>query len=185
MNNGSPKGVGVEVGDINVLKDTDIGVLRSKRSKDRSTYKKTTKPDGTIVEETKIRRSNNNGGLVSLDTQGVGIGNKSGKTAEVYVSENSTEDAVGFVDSIWGSRQAAGKIQDRRMMEAQAKAGVKPTQSAPAQSAPTQAMPDMTALANFKQQRQGQLSEDHMVRELAAQQQMGLPAPDQSMGRAM
>jgi hypothetical protein len=46
-------------------------------------------------------------------------------------------------------------------------------------------MPDMTALANFKQQRQGQLSEDHMVRELAAQQQMGLPAPDQSMGRAM
>ena len=28
MNNGSPKGIGVEVGDINVLKDTDIGVCR-------------------------------------------------------------------------------------------------------------------------------------------------------------
>ena len=117
MNNGSPKGIGVEVGDINVLKDTDIGVLRSKKFKDNSTYKKTTKPDGTVVEETKIRRSDKNGGLVSLDTQGVGIGNKSGKTAEVFVSENSTEDAVGFVDSIWGSRQAAGKIQDKRMEE--------------------------------------------------------------------
>lgn len=175
MNNGSPKGIGVEVGDINVLKDTDIGVLRSKKFKDNSTYKKTTKPDGTVVEETKIRRSDKNGGLVSLDTQGVGIGNKSGKTAEVFVSENSTEDAVGFVDSIWGSRQAAGKIQDRRMMEAQAKAGVKPTQ-------PTS---NADALANFKNQRQAQLSEDHMVRELAAQQQMGLPAPDQSMGRAI
>ena len=185
MNNGSPKGIGVEVGDINVLKDTDIGVLRNKKFKDNSTYKKTTKPDGTVVEETKIRRSDKNGGLVSLDTQGVGIGNKSGKTAEVFVSENSTEDAVGFVDSIWGSRQAAGKIQDRRMMEAQAKAGVKPTQSAPTQSAPTQGMPNVDALANFKNQRQAQLSEDHMVRELAAQQQMGLPAPDQSMGRAM
>ena len=183
MNTGSPKGIGVEVGDINVLKDTDIGVLRSKKFKDNSTYKKTTKPDGTVVEETKIRRSDKNGGLVSLDTQGVGIGNKSGKTAEVFVSENSTEDAVGFVDSIWGSRQAAGKIQDRRMMEAQAKAGVKPTQ--PTQSAPTQGMPNVDALANFKNQRQAQLSEDHMVRELAAQQQMGLPAPDQSMGRAM
>lgn len=97
------------------------------------------------------------------------------RTIDKRVSENSTEDTVGFVDSIWGSRQAAGKIQDRRMMEAQAKEGVKPTQ-------PTS---NADALANFKNQRQAQLSEDHMVRELAARQKMGLPTPDQSMGRTM
>lgn len=175
MNNGSPKGIGVEVGDIDVLKDTDIGVLRRKNQYDKSTYTKTTKPDGTVVEKVKMNQKNTNTGVVDLQTQGVSIGNKSGKTAEVFISEKSTEDTVGFVDSIWGSRQAAGKIQDRRMMEAQAKAGVKPTQQTS----------NADALTNFKKQRQAQLSEDHMVRELAAQQKMGLPTPDQSMGRAM
>ena len=33
MNNGSPQGIGVGVGDIDVLKDTDIGVLRRKTNK--------------------------------------------------------------------------------------------------------------------------------------------------------
>ncbi len=180
MNNGSPQGIGVGVGDIDVLKDTDIGVLRRKTNKDKSKYTRTTQPDGTVVEEIKMNQKNTSTGVVDLQTQGVNLGKRA---VDIGVSEKSTEDAVGFVDSIWGSRQAAGKIQDRRMMEAQAKAGVKPTQ--PTQSAPTQGMPNVDALANFKNQRQAQLSEDHMVRELAAQQQMGLPAPDQSMGRAM
>lgn len=157
-NNGSPQGIGVGVGDINVLKDTDIGVLRRKNAYDKSKYKKTTKPDGTVVEEVKMNQKNANTGVVDLQTQGVNIGKRA---VDVGVSERSTEDAVGFVDSIWGSRQAAGKIQERRLEE--------------------------TKLQNFKQQREGQLKEDHQVRELAAQQQM-VPtnmAPTDVVGRAM
>ena len=171
-NNGSPQGIGVGVGDINVLKDTDLGVLRTKNNYDKSTYTKTTKADGTVVEKVKMNKKGTNTGVLDFQTQGVGIGNKSGKTAEVFVSENSTEDAVGFVDSIWGSRQAAGQIQQRRMMEAQNKAG------SPRQT-------EQEKLLQFKNARQAQLSEDHMVRELAAQQQMNLPGIDQTVGRAI
>ncbi|MBR6821233.1 MAG: hypothetical protein IKM55_03325, partial [Bacilli bacterium] len=74
MNNGVPQGIGVGVGNIDVLKGTDIGVLRDKGSYDKSTYKKTTKPDGTVVEEVKMNQRNKNVGVVDLETQGVNIG---------------------------------------------------------------------------------------------------------------
>ena len=82
-------------------------------------------------------------GIIDLQTQGVNLGNRA---ADVGISEHSTEDTVGFVDSIWGSRQAAGKIQDKRLEEAK--------------------------LENFKKQRELQMQEDSKVRALAAEQQM-------------
>ena len=143
MNNGSPRGIDVGVGNIDVLKGTDIGVLRNKKGYDKSTYTKETKPDGTVVETVKMNQKNTSKGLVDLQTQGVNLGNRA---VDVGVSERSTEDAVGFVDSIWGSRQAAGKIQDKRLEEAK--------------------------LENFKAQRDLQMQEDSKVRALANQQQL-------------
>lgn len=143
MNNGAPQGIGVGVGNIDVLKGTDIGVLRDKGSYDKSTYKRTTKPDGTVVEEVKMNQRNKNVGVVDLETQGVNIGDRA---VDVGVSEKSTEDAVGFVDSIWGSRQAAGMIQQRRAEEAK--------------------------VENFKAQRDLQLQEDSMKRRLLQEQML-------------
>lgn len=143
MNNGVPQGIGVGVGNIDVLKGTDIGVLRDKGSYDKSTYKKTTKPDGTVVEEVKMNQRNKNVGVVDLETQGVNIGDRA---VDVGISEKATEDAVGFVDSIWGTRQAAGMIQNRRMEEAK--------------------------LDNFKAQRELQLQEDSVQRRLLQEQML-------------
>lgn len=143
MNNGVPQGIGVGVGNIDVLKGTDIGVLRDKGSYDKSTYKKTTKPDGTVVEEVKMNQRNKNVGVVDLETQGVNIGDRA---VDVGISEKSTEDAVGFVDSIWGSRQAAGMIQNRRAEEVK--------------------------LEQFKAQRELQLQEDSMQRRLLQEQML-------------
>lgn len=143
MNNGVPQGIGVGVGNIDVLKGTDIGVLRDKGSYDKSTYKKTTKPDGTVVEEVKMNQRNKNVGVVDLETQGVNIGDRA---VDVGVSEKSTEDAVGFVDSIWGSRQAAGMIQNRRAEEVK--------------------------LEQFKAQREMQLQEDSVQRKLLQEQML-------------
>ena len=143
MNNGVPQGIGVGVGNIDVLKGTDIGVLRDKGSYDKSTYKKTTKPDGTVVEEVKMNQRNKNVGVVDLETQGVNIGDWA---VDVGISEKSTEDAVGFVDSIWGSRQAAGMIQNRRAEEVK--------------------------LEQFKAQRELQLQEDSVQRRLLQEQML-------------
>lgn len=144
MNNGSPQGIGASVGNIDVLNATDIGVLRSKSNKDKSRYTRTTKPDGTVVEEIKMNQKNRSTGLVDLQTNGVNIGDKA---VDVGVSEKSTEDAVGFVDSIWGTRQAAGKIQDKRMEEVK--------------------------LEQFRAQRDIQLQQDANKRKLAANQLNG------------
>ena len=154
MNNGSPRGIDVGVGNIDVLKGTDIGVLRNKKGYDKSTYTKETKPDGTVIEKVKMNQKNTSKGLVDLQTQGVNLGNRA---VDVGVSERSTEDAVGFVDSIWGSRQAAGKIQDKRLEEAK--------------------------LENFKAQRDLQMQEDSKVRALANQQQ--LQNSQDTMGRTL
>ena len=154
MNNGNPRGIDVGVGNIDVLKGTDIGVLRNKKGYDKSTYTKETKPDGTVVETVKMNQKNTSKGLVDLQTQGVNLGNRA---VDVGVSERSTEDAVGFVDSIWGSRQAAGKIQDKRLEEAK--------------------------LENFKAQRDLQMQEDSKVRALANQQQ--LQNSQDTMGRTL
>lgn len=154
MNNGSPRGIDVGVGNIDVLKGTDIGVLRNKKGYDKSTYTKETKPDGTVIETVKMNQKNTSKGLVDLQTQGVNLGNRA---VDVGVSERSTEDAVGFVDSIWGSRQAAGKIQDKRLEEAK--------------------------LENFKAQRDLQMQEDSKVRALANQQQ--LQNSQDTMGRTL
>ena len=152
MNNGSPQGIGVGVGDIDVLKDTDIGVLRRKTNKDKSQYTRTTHPDGTVVEEIKMNQKNTSTGVVDLQTQGVNLGKRA---VDVGISEKSTEDAVGFVDSIWGSRQAAGKIQDKRMEEVK--------------------------LEQFRAERELQLSQDAKKRKMAAQ----LDGQDMQQGRAM
>ncbi|MBE6146498.1 MAG: hypothetical protein E7171_07750 [Firmicutes bacterium] len=143
MNNGVPQGIGVGVGNIDVLKGTDIGVLRDKGSYDKSTYKKTTKPDGTVVEEVKMNQRNKNVGVVDLETQGVNIGDRA---VDVGISEKATEDAVGFVDSIWGTRQAAGMIQNRRAEEVK--------------------------LEQFKAQRELQLQEDSVQRRLLQEQML-------------
>ena len=153
MNNGVPQGIGVGVGNIDVLKGTDIGVLRDKGSYDKSTYKKTTKPDGTVVEEVKMNQRNKNVGVVDLETQGVNLGDRS---VDVGISEKSTEDAVGFVDSIWGSRQAAGMIQNRRAEEVK--------------------------LEQFKAQREMQLQEDSVQRKLIQEQML---QQQNGMGRSL
>ena len=162
MNNGSPRGIDVGVGDIDVLKGTDIGVLRNKKGYDKSTYKKETKPDGTVVETVKMNKKDKNKGIVDLQTQGVNLGHRA---VDVGISERSTEDAVGFVDSIWGSRQAAGKIQDRRLEEAK--------------------------VDKFKSERAKQMQEDSKIRNLANQQNLTqqlpnvgteMPNPEQMMG---
>lgn len=153
MNNGVPQGIGVGVGNIDVLKGTDIGVLRDKGSYDKSTYKKTTKPDGTVVEEVKMNQRNKNVGVVDLETQGVNIGDRA---VDVGISEKSTEDAVGFVDSIWGSRQAAGMIQNRRAEEVK--------------------------LEQFKAQREMQLQEDSVQRKLIQEQML---QQQNGMGRSL
>lgn len=153
MNNGVPQGIGVGVGNIDVLKGTDIGLLRDKGSYDKSTYKKTTKPDGTVVEEVKMNQRNKNVGVVDLETQGVNLGDRS---VDVGISEKSTEDAVGFVDSIWGSRQAAGMIQNRRAEEVK--------------------------LEQFKAQREMQLQEDSVQRKLIQEQML---QQQNGMGRSL
>lgn len=153
MNNGVPQGIGVGVGNIDVLKGTDIGVLRDKGSYDKSTYKKTTKPDGTVVEEVKMNQRNKNVGVVDLETQGVNLGDRA---VDVGISEKSTEDAVGFVDSIWGSRQAAGMIQNRRAEEVK--------------------------LEQFKAQREMQLQEDSVQRKLIQEQML---QQQNGMGRSL
>lgn len=143
MNNGVPQGIGVGVGNIDVLKGTDIGVLRGNGSYDKSTYTKTTKPDGTVVEKVKMNQKNMHMGVAEVGTEGVNIGDRA---VDVGVSEKSTEDAVGFVDSIWGSRQAAGMIQNRRAEEVK--------------------------LEQFKAQREMQLQEDSVQRKLLQEQML-------------
>ena len=108
------KAVGAQVGvnGINVLKDTDIGVFRNQGGRDKSAYTKTTKPDGTVVEKVKIDRKSKNKGLVDVGTQGINIGDIG---VDAAISPEASEDAVSFVDSIWGSKTAAGKTQDARM----------------------------------------------------------------------
>lgn len=109
---------GVGLDKINVLNGTDIGILRNKKDKDKSTYTRTTKPDGTVVEKIKIDRDNSSKGIVDLGTQGVdidGVGVKAG------VGEESQAHAVEFVDSIWGSKEAASKAQDNKRLELEAK----------------------------------------------------------------
>lgn len=152
MNNGNPQGIGVGVGNIDVLNNTNIGVLRGNANRDKSKYKRTTKPDGTVVEEIKMNEFNMNGGLVDLQTDGVNIGDRA---VDVGISEKSTEDAVGFVDSIWGTRQAAGKIQDKRIEEVK--------------------------LEQFRAERELQLAEDAKKRKMANQ----LDGQDMQQGRAI
>ena len=152
MNNGNPQGIGVGVGNIDVLNNTNIGVLRGNGRRDKSKYKRTTKPDGTVVEEIKMNEFNMNGGLVDLQTDGVNLGDRA---VDVGISEKSTEDAVGFVDSIWGTRQAAGKIQDKRIEEVK--------------------------LEQFRAERELQLAEDAKKRKMANQ----LDGQDIQQGRVI
>lgn len=119
MNNDSLDGLKVGIQNLNVLENTDIGVLRNQKDKDNSTYTRTTKPDGTVVEKIKIRKSKKNKGLVDLKTNGVEFGENA---VDVGLSKEVSEDIVGFVDSIWGSKQVAAQTGERRLIEAQQEA---------------------------------------------------------------
>lgn len=115
MNGSNPMdGLNVGLQNIDVLKGTDIGVLRNKGGYDKSKYVRTTKPDGTIVEEVKMNTKNKDKGLVSLGTDGVNIGDNA---LDIGISKEVSEDVVSFVDSIWGSKQAASKTQETRQMK--------------------------------------------------------------------
>ena len=116
MNNNPMDGLNVGVGNIDVLKGTDIGVLRNKKDSDHSTYTRTTKPDGTVVEKVKMNKDVSNKGVVDLQTDGVNLGDNA---ANVGMSGAVSEDIVGFVDSIWGSKQVAGATAERRLQESQ------------------------------------------------------------------
>lgn len=116
MNNNPMDGLNVGVQNLDVLKGTDIGILRRQKESDHSKYTVTTKPDGTVIEEVKMNKSSSNKNLVDLQTQGVNIGNDA---VDVGISKSVSEDVVGFVDSIWGSKQVAGKTAERRLQEVQ------------------------------------------------------------------
>ena len=116
MNNNPMDGLNVGVGNIDVLKGTDIGVLRNKKDRDHSTYTRTTKPDGTVVEKVKMNKDISNKGVVDLQTQGVNVGQDA---VGVGMSGAVSEDIVGFVDSIWGSKQVVGATAERRLQESQ------------------------------------------------------------------
>lgn len=108
-------GVNAGVANIDILKGTDIGVLRNKGTYNKSTYTKVTKPDGTVVEKVKMNQGNVNKGILDFGTNGINIGDNA---VDVGVSKDISEDVVSFVDSIWGSRQAAAKTQAVRAEEA-------------------------------------------------------------------
>ncbi len=116
MNNNPMDGLNVGVGNIDVLKGTDIGILRNKKDHDKSTYTVTTKPDGTVVEKVKMDKSTSNKGVVDLQTQGVNLGQDA---VGVGMSGAVSEDIVGFVDTIWGSKQVAAQTAQRRANEAE------------------------------------------------------------------
>ena len=107
-------GLNLQVQNTDVLKNTDIGVLRNTGGYDKSKYTRTTKPDGTVVEEVKMNQKTKNKGLVSLGTDGVNIGDNA---LNAGLSKEVSEDVVSFADSIWGSRQAATKTQETRQMK--------------------------------------------------------------------
>lgn len=115
MNNNPMDGLNLGVGNIDVLKGTDIGVLRNKKEHDKSTYTVETKPDGTVVETVKMNTKSTNKGLVDLQTEGVNLGNDA---VGLGISKDVSEDVVGFVDSIWGSKQVAANTSQRRLQEA-------------------------------------------------------------------
>ena len=109
--NGLLDGANVGIQNINLLKGTDIGVLRKRKSYDKSTYTRTTKPDGTVIEKIKMNKKGDKGGIVDLQTEGLGLGKDA---AHVGISKDASEDAVSFVDSIWGTKQVAGQVQANR-----------------------------------------------------------------------
>lgn len=143
-------GLNLQVQNTDVLKNTDIGVLRNNGGFDKSKYTRTTKPDGTVVEEVKMNQKTKNKGLVSLGTDGVNIGDNA---LNAGLSKEVSEDVVSFADSIWGSRQAATKTQETRQMklnnfkeardEQFAKEAVNRKEIAPTPKLPTPGM-DMT-----------------------------------------
>ena len=59
-----------------------------------------------------MNQRSKNRGLASLNTDGINFGDKG---LNIGISKEVSEDAVSFVDSIWGSKQAAGKTQDLRL----------------------------------------------------------------------
>lgn len=131
-------GMNVGLSNVDILKGTDIGVLRKKGTVDKSTYTRITKPDGTVVEKVKMNQKDTNKGLVDLQTDGVNFGDNG---LNVGISKEVSEDVVSFVDSIWGSKQVAGKVQDSRA--------------------------EKINLEKFKHEREKQLQEDSLKRNMA------------------
>ena len=116
MNNNNEQMDGLNVGlqNISILNNTDIGLMRRKGSKDKSTYTRKIKADGTVVEKVKMNQKSSNKGLASVNTDGVNFGKNA---LNIGISKEVSEDVVGFADAIWGSKQVASKTQDRRLAE--------------------------------------------------------------------
>jgi len=61
-----------------------------------------------------MNKKSKNKGIGTLTTDGVSIGENALNAA---LSKEVSEDVVSFVDSIWGSKQAAAKTQDTRQQK--------------------------------------------------------------------
>lgn len=113
-NNNQMDGLNVGLQNVSILNNTDIGIMRRKGSKDKSTYTRKIKADGTVIEKVKMNKKDTNKGLASVNTDGINFGQNA---VNVGLSKEVSEDVVGFVDTIWGSKQVASKTQDRRLAE--------------------------------------------------------------------
>lgn len=153
--------VGANVGNIDVLRNTNLGLFNSEKSKDKSTYTIETKPDGTTIETVKMDKSSNSRGIGNFGTNGVGV---DGVSAKVGLGEKTSQDVVGFVDSIFGSKQAAGKLADVRQTEAE-------TERAKVDNQIENNQVDQTELDEFRAMREAQLQQDALKRQQAQQQE--------------
>ena len=133
---------GVGIDSINVLNNTTLGIGKKLNDKDKSKYKRTIKPDGTIIEEIKIDKTNKKRDLFDLGTDGINIGEIGVKAG---VGEKALEDTVSFVDSIWGSKQTSNKTQDARIEKMKL---------------------EEMKLQEFKNARQEQLNQDSLIRKM-------------------
>jgi hypothetical protein len=140
------------VGNIDVLKGTDIGILRNNKERDKSTYTVETKPDGTVIETVQMDVKKTNKGLVDLQTQGVTLGNDA---ATVGMSKEVAKDVASLVGSTMGGEMAAVTTIQKGLSEI----GNKSQNN----NEPSKEMTDK--LDTFRAMRELQLSEDAQKRE--------------------
>lgn len=157
-NNGQMDGLNVGLQNVSILNNTDIGLMRRKGSKDKSTYTRKIKADGTVIEKVKMNQKSSNKGLASVNTDGINFGQNA---VNVGLSKEVSEDVVGFVDSIWGSKQVASKTQDRRLEEFKAERSNQLSMDS-AQRSKTNDMTTMLEQPNLANQQQQNISRGAM-----------------------